>query len=115
MRVLISGSRGWTDKQRIIDALDKLPKIDIIIQGGAKGADSIARDIAKERNIQCITYPALWNKYGRAAGMIRNQQMLDEGKPDIVLAFPKKTSIGTFGMMRIAKKAGITVEMYKDY
>lgn len=61
----------------------------VIIQGGAKGADHAALEFSREfYPIQNLTYNALWNKYGKAAGPIRNQEMLIDGKPDLVVAFP---------------------------
>lgn len=52
-------------------------------------------------------FPADWDKYGKSAGYIRNQQMLDEGCPDYVVAFPG--GAGTNMMKRIASKAGVPV------
>ena len=46
-----------------------------------------------------------WKKYGKKAGPLRNQQMLEEGKPDLVVAFPGGN--GTADMVRRAKKANI--------
>jgi UDP-N-acetylmuramoylalanine-D-glutamate ligase len=52
-------------------------------------------------------YPADWKLHGKSAGHIRNQQMLDESKPDIVIAFPGGR--GTANMIKRAKKAGVEV------
>ena len=60
----------------------------LIIHGGAKGADTLANEFALENNIPVSVFPANWVKYGKAAGVIRNTQMLEEGKPNLVLAFP---------------------------
>ena len=57
--------------------------------------------------LPCAVYRADWEGLGRKAGPIRNQQMLDEGKPDLVVAFPGGR--GTANMMRIAREAGIEV------
>ena len=54
-------------------------------------------------------YPADWDKHGKAAGPIRNKQMIDEGKPDLVIAFPGGR--GTAGAVRLAKFAGVTVRV----
>ena len=62
---------------------------------------------AKEIDIPCWGFPADWNSYGKAAGPIRNKQMLDEGKPDVVIAFPGGT--GTANMIMQATKAGVKV------
>jgi len=55
----------------------------------------------------CEHSPAEWDKFGRRAGPLRNEQMLREGKPDVVVAFPGGR--GTAHMVRIAKEAGIDV------
>lgn len=81
----------------------------VVIHGGAKGADRMAKDWALEKGCDLVPFPAEWEKYGRKAGPIRNQRMLDEGKPDIVLAFPDKDSVGTWDMVKRAQKAGLEV------
>jgi YspA, cpYpsA-related SLOG family len=119
MRVLICGGRTYNNIAKMLIALSDLDEklygddyIEIIIHGGANGADTIAGDIAKKRFIPVKVYPADWKKHGKAAGSIRNQQMLDEGKPDIVLAFPDPKSKGTWDMIRKANNAGIEVRVY---
>lgn len=79
----------------------------IIISGMAKGADSLAIDWAVVNWLRWEEYPADWETHGKAAGLIRNQQMLDEGKPDLVVAFPGGR--GTADMIRRAEKAGVEV------
>ena len=61
-------------------------------------------------------FPADWKKYGRAAGPIRNKQMLNEGKPDLVLAFHTniENSKGTKSMIQIAKKSEIKIILIKE-
>lgn len=84
-----------------------LPTDIIIISGKARGVDSAAIDWAVCNYAQFEEYPADWKKYPKAAGPIRNQQMVDEGKPDLVIAFPG--SRGTADMIRRSKKAGIKI------
>ena len=79
-----------------------------IISGAAKGADSVAIDWAVVNWCKCHIFPADWDKHGKAAGYIRNRQMLEEGKPDLVMAFPGGK--GTAMMVDIAKKAGVPVK-----
>lgn len=79
----------------------------IILHGKARGADRGAGLFAKRRGITCLAYPAKWKKFGKAAGPIRNQQMLDEGKPDRVIAFPGGD--GTADMVARALDADIPV------
>ena len=83
----MEGVRKWTDRHLIRQAL-QFVQPSLVIQGEARGADSLARDVAQNLGIEVLPFPANWEKYGRAAGPIRNKQMLDEGDPDGVLAFP---------------------------
>ncbi|MBI2020165.1 DUF2493 domain-containing protein [Candidatus Daviesbacteria bacterium] len=117
MRILVCGDRNWVDKLLIKSVLRQLlskNSIDYIIEGEARGADSLARECAEELGIKVLKFPADWKKYGKAAGPIRNQQMLKEGKPDLVLAFHDnlQNSKGTANMIKISKKAGIETEVY---
>lgn len=116
MRVLVCGSRDLPEEEgyeRVRDhlvMLDGLHRITLIIEGEARGADTFARLWASVAGIPVMKFPADWKKYGRAAGPIRNKQMLDEGKPDLVVAFPSKglaNSKGTKNMVTQAKAAGI--------
>jgi hypothetical protein len=91
MRVLVCGGRNYSDYAFLSSVLMNLhttTKITCIIHGAASGADSLADRWAAEHNIPVHVFPADWNTYGRTAGPIRNKQMLDEGKPDVVVAFP---------------------------
>lgn len=114
MRVLVCGDRNWTDKDTIRKFLLEYNPT-VVIEGEARGADSLAREVAEEASIPVEKYPADWDKYKKAAGPIRNQEMLDKGKPDIVLAFHDdlENSKGTKHMVAIAKKAGFKVYLIK--
>lgn len=119
MRLLICGSRDWTNKQLIKKELIELletTKIEVIIHGGCRGADLLAGEVAKELNIPVEEYLADWKKHGKSAGPKRNQQMLDEGKPTFVLAFHDDIdeSKGTKDMVLRAKKAGIKFKVVRD-
>lgn len=110
MRVLVCGGRDFNDCGLIFDTLDSLARaeiVDCIIEGDVPGADRIAGAWAKRRRVDLNLYPADWRKHGRAAGPIRNQQMLDAGKPHMVIAFPGGT--GTADMVRRARAAGVPV------
>ena len=88
-----------------------LPKDTIIIEGEAKGADTIAWVVADILGLAVERYPADWGSYGKAAGPRRNKQMLIEGKPDFVVWFHKNitSSKGTANMISQAEAAGINV------
>ena len=113
MNVLICGDRNWTDQETIRQRMSKLPPNTTIIEGEARGADTIARDLAIEMGFTVLSFPANWEEYGQAAGVIRNTKMLIEGKPDIVIAFhPNITkSKGTKDMVTKAKRAHVPVEV----
>jgi hypothetical protein len=115
MRVLICGSRNYKDRNQIRTILNQLPSDCIIIQGGASGADAIAAHVATCQGKEVITFKADWKTHGKAAGPIRNQQMLDEGKPDLVIAFHEdiESSRGTKDMVRRSREAGLPVLLYK--
>ena len=109
-RILITGGRDYADQAMLFGVLDMQSEksgISCIIQGGAKGADELARMWCYSRRCEMENYPAKWREHGRAAGPIRNQQMLNEGKPDMVFAFPGGK--GTADMMCRARAAGIPV------
>jgi hypothetical protein len=108
--MLVCGGRNYTDKAHLSATLNELLHargIVRIIAGGAKGADTLAEEWAKIQELECVVYHADWAKHGRAGGPIRNQQMLDEGKPNLVGAFPGGR--GTADMVRRARAAGIEV------
>jgi hypothetical protein len=97
-------------RARVFDALDAIHAETVIrwiIEGGAKGADESAAIWAIRRGVTSQRFSASWAERGPAAGPIRNQQMIDEGKPDLVLAFPGGR--GTADMVRRAKAAGVEV------
>ncbi len=114
MRVLVTGDRHWYQKNIIHNRLATLPKDTVVIHGVARGVDQLAGECADELGFETEEYPADWKRYGRAAGPIRNHQMLNEGKPDLVLAFHDNltASKGTRNMVTIATKAGVEVELF---
>lgn len=118
LRVLICGSRNWKEEDvlpeyRIETYIKTLPPNAVIIHGAAPGADTTADRIARERGHPVIPFKANWGLYGDPAGPIRNQEMLDVGKPDRVAAFHEDivNSKGTKDMIARARKAGLPVEV----
>lgn len=107
MRVLVCGGRDYKDAMAVFGVLDGLHRkhtVTAIIHGNAKGADELADEWAAGK-VETLTFTPLWKEHGNAAGPLRNQKMLEEGKPDLVVAFPGKR--GTADMVRRAKRAGI--------
>lgn len=112
MKVLVCGDREWRSRLKILQALANLPRGTTIIQGGARGADELAHKIALECGLEVVTCEAQWEKYGAAAGPIRNKKMLDL-KPDLVLAFHPHLdkSKGTKHCVEEARRRGIPVQV----
>ena len=111
MSLLICGSRHWTNGELIRRELAALHGVEVVIEGEAPGADTLAAAAARELGIPVLPFPADWDHYGRAAGPIRNQQMIEEGHPDLVLAFSESlnSSRGTADMVARARRARIRV------
>lgn len=82
-----------------------------VVHGAAPGADTLADDWARDLAVEVQPVPADWKAHGRAAGPIRNQKMLDDHKPNLVVAFPGGR--GTADMVERARKAGIDVAEIK--
>ena len=111
MVVLVCGSRFYSDYGKVYEYLKSLEGVSQVIAGGCRGADTLAVRAARACGYPFREFPADWQKFGKAAGPIRNQQMLDEGKPDLVVAFHENPdeSKGTKDMIHRAIEQGIPV------
>ncbi len=112
MRLLVCGGRYFNDRdllESILDGLcdEEMAMPRILLHGDGIGADTLADRWAHKRCVEVWRFPAGWERHGKAAGPIRNQAMIDSGKPDLVIAFPGGR--GTADMIRRARKAGIEV------
>ena len=111
MRLLVCGGRNYADRDflnRFLDAVKFIHgPITVLINGGARGADALAARWAAGQHINVKMYDAHWAELGRRAGVIRNIEMLREGKPDIVVCFPGGK--GTAYMREIAMRANVFV------
>lgn len=114
MVVLVCGSRNWSNFEVILSRLAVLSP-SRVIHGGCAGADELSGKAAKQLGFEVQVFKADWKRFGRAAGPMRNKQMLDEGRPDLVLAFHNdlENSRGTLDMVRRAKASGIKVEIIR--
>lgn len=115
MRALVCGGRDFGRYNLLCNEMDAAREafgIDTIITGGAHGADRLAARWAKDYGVDQVIFPANWVKHGKAAGPIRNQKMIDEGKPDLVMAFPGGR--GTDDMVRRAERSGIRVLRFTE-
>lgn len=122
LRVLVCGGRDYTDREFVFETLYALARalrlegqggIARIIEGGASGADTFAREWAREIGTGRTTYyvtPAMWREHCKRAGCLRNRRMLVEGKPDLVVAFPG--GAGTTMMVKLARDARVPVRAF---
>lgn len=118
--ILISGKRDFTDYKKFCKELDKLTEgadeVEIV-EGGARGADFLAKRYAKEHNLKLREFPANWNAFGPAAGPIRNQEMVNyikKKKPKFeqkALFFWDGNSKGTKDCLARAKAAGLNYDI----
>ena len=92
---------------RTLDALACEQHVDRIVHGGATGADVLAQKWARLRGKPVMAYPANWSEFGKAAGPLRNRDMLRIERPGLVVAFPG--GAGTADMVRAARQAGVAV------
>lgn len=113
-KVIVSGSTKFHDyefvKEKLDDLLSQREEKILIIEGEAPGVDQLAFQYAKERGYAHLGNPALWERYGKKAGPIRNKEMADFGA-DACVCFWHEESRGTTNMMNIAKKRGLDLRV----
>ena len=108
-RVLVCDDKDYDDHESlatVLDAAHQANPIECLIHGAARGADKLADEWAQKRGVEIEAYVADWRD-GKRAGPMRNQQMLDQGKPHMVIAFPGGK--GTADMIRRAEAAKVPV------
>ena len=117
MRLLVCGNRDWACVETIENWLApfsrKYGARVVLIHGGAPGVDSIAEVVGQHFGWEIRAFPADWRAHGRAAGPIRNREMIETGRPGRALAFgqlcrgSKRT--GTGDMVAALNEAGVIV------
>jgi hypothetical protein len=110
MRVLVCGGRKFADQgllNRTLDAAHAVRGFTVLIHGTQRGADLMAADWGERKGLRLEGFRPDWKRYGKAAGPIRNERMLKEGVPQLVIAF--KGGDGTKDMIEKARAAGLTV------
>lgn len=112
----VTGGRDYQNFALVCQVLDALltrvPDLHLI-HGAARGADTLARCWAESHGVPHTPYPADWTQHGKSAGAIRNRQMIQEGKPELVVAFPGGR--GTQDMVDASTKAGIRILDLRTY
>jgi len=120
-KILVTGSREWTNWAAIERELRRFPSGTILVHGAARGADSIADEIGHRLGFVIRRYPADWDKHGKSAGPIRNSQMLKEEHPDrdgisisegLAFTLDLETSRGTRDMVKKLRGADIHVGVF---
>ena len=113
-RVAVVGGRKFDDYSLMRFVLNTIP-IKLVISGGAKGADTLAERYADEQGIEKLIFLAQWRKngvYDPTAGFKRNQQLIEEGKPDLVMAF--QPGEGTKNTIKHAQRNNIEIRVFRD-
>jgi hypothetical protein len=115
-RILVTGSRDWDDPKVIYRALgeargDTPHDRVVLVHGGARGADAMAARYAEAMDWGVEACEADWQRHGKAAGFIRNAEMVSLGA-DVCLAFIRNSSRGATHCADAAEKAGIPVRRY---
>ena len=113
-RVVVCGSRSWGDWFALESALKRLPRGSQVVHGDARGADRMAGSVAERLGHYVARMPADWERYGKSAGMRRNEQMLTCVRPSLVMAFWDGSSRGTRDMIERARRAGVRVRVYRE-
>lgn len=116
IKLAIVGYRNYNDYNDFSNKINNWIKeknitVGTIISGGASGTDSLAERYAKENKIKIIIYHADWNKYGKAAGPLRNTKIVDNSTH--VVAFVSKNSIGTYDTINKAKNKKLIVKVFQ--
>lgn len=105
MVIAIVGSRTFYDFSKAEKEILKL-QLDItrIVSGGANGADQMGELFANKYNIPLMIYPPNWDEYGKAAGFIRNKEIVKDS--DLIIAFWDGKSVGTKSTLDLAISMG---------
>jgi hypothetical protein len=110
IKIGVVGSRSFNDYKLVKDTLDPYKgKVWLIVSGGARGADSLGEKWANENWVKTLIHRPDWDKHGKAAGFIRNKQIVDDS--DLIIAFWDSLSKGTEHTIRIAREAGKVVKI----
>jgi chromosome condensin MukBEF MukE localization factor len=116
-RVLVTGSRTWRKNDLIEAVLADIGRqmrdgVTLVV-GGARGADTVAEQVARRLGWEVEVHPADWKRYQNRAGMIRNQEMVDS-EVELCLCFIRNHSGGATRCMQMAMSKGIPTWVWRD-
>lgn len=112
MKLAIIGSRTFDNYSLLQETLEFYkPKITLVVSGAAKGADSLGERWAIQNNIKTLIFPADWEKYGKRAGFIRNEDIIKNC--DCVIAFWDGISKGTAHGLSLCEKYNMPYKIIK--
>lgn len=100
MKIAVVGSRDYVDLERVTAYVNSLPDDTELVSGGARGVDRTAEQAAWSRKLTVKCFPADREQYGKEAGFIRNQDIVNYA--DLVVVFWNGKSRGTAHTMRLA-------------
>lgn len=110
MRIAVTGSRDWGNSALLRAILTAHRPVNLHVGDCPTGADRMARDWGRDEAYALHIYEANWGKLGLSAGPIRNRDMLDQGKPELVIAFKQReVSKGTDDCIKAARERNIPV------
>lgn len=110
LKLIVAGGRDFNDYQMLVRELTTLAegtyadRAISIVSGVARGADALGARFAKEHGVKLYEFPAEWDRYGKLAGFIRNEQMGNFA--DALLAFWDGKSSGTKNMIHFMRASG---------
>ena len=108
MKVIIAGSRGILDYNKVLDTvIESGFHISEVVSGKAFGVDQLGEQYANENEIPIKYFPANWNEFGKRAGYLRNEEMAEYA--DALIAIWDGTSKGTQHMIQIAMNKGLKI------
>jgi predicted Rossmann fold nucleotide-binding protein DprA/Smf involved in DNA uptake len=116
MKIAFVGSRDWKHFDFSCDIISdilhghEIEENFYVVSGGARGIDTQAEQIAKSKGLQTIIFKPDWDKYGKRAGFLRNELIINEA--DFVVAFWNGESKGTKHSIDLAIKSGKPIDIY---
>ena len=105
MKIAVIGSRNV-----IVSNIERyIGNAEEIVSGGAAGVDTCAQEYANKNGIRLTEFLPQYKRYGRAAPIVRNKEIVDYS--DKIIAFWNGSSKGTLSVIKYAQKTGKPCEV----